>query len=109
MILTTDATGSIELREVYNGLLFVTNSGNRYGIAMRDDTIEVVVAPGCPEPRIFRSPRYVVEGPSGGIGNSMWAIRDKAHRNRHVATRLKSKADAERIAAIFEQQEADNG
>jgi hypothetical protein len=40
-----DGKGHIVLKEVYSGILFETEEGNRLGLCMRDDTFEINVMP----------------------------------------------------------------
>jgi len=45
MKIDVDQHNNLRLREVYSGVLLETSEGNRIGICMRDDTLEINVLP----------------------------------------------------------------
>lgn len=53
MRLDVNEENCLEAREVYSGLTFVTSEGNRYGVCMRDDTIEITPVGDAPSPRVW--------------------------------------------------------
>ena len=45
MEIDTDQNGNLRLKKVFNGVCLETAEGNKIGICMRDDTVEINVLP----------------------------------------------------------------
>jgi hypothetical protein len=52
MKIDVDESYNIRVTEAYVGLIFETKEGHRYGVCMRDNTIEIAVIANAPDPRI---------------------------------------------------------